>query len=169
MSELLFIPFSDYIRDLCTRHKDVLHSDTTRVAYAHIQTRNELEKITTTAGRMAVIFSNYVGRAVGEFDDSRMNQTASLLFLYRPLGATGDPAGEVKGAQQLAGDVMLQFYMRMKKDFEDDDCGILKWVKFEQMHFELVDGPVLEEHYGWEMSIPFDARFPAYDATKWNS
>jgi hypothetical protein len=169
MSELLFIPFSDYIKDLCTRHKDVLHVDGINAAYSHIQTGDELQTISSIAGRMVVIFSSYVGRAVGEFDDSRMNQNASLLFLYRPVGGSGNPAGEVKTAQQIAGDVMLQFYMRMKKDFEDDDCGILKWVRFEQMNFEILDGPVLEAHYGWEMSIPFDARFPAYDPAKWNS
>jgi hypothetical protein len=57
----------------------------------------------------------------------------------------------------------------MKKDQQDDDCGILQYLLSEQMVFTPVEGPVLEDHYGWEMVIPFSTNSPAYDATKWNA
>jgi hypothetical protein len=81
----------------------------------------------------------------------------------------GYPTIEIATAQQHAMEVMFDFYSRMKKDQQDDDCGVLQYLISEQMIFSPVEGPVIEAHYGWEMVIPFSTNSPAYDATKWNA
>jgi len=169
MNDLLFIPFQDYLKQLCIQHVDVLHVDFVHVACIRFQSDEDLNQLPHHAGSMLVVVDNFIGRAVGDPDQQMMRQIVTLLFLKRTAtGTTGDPAGEVMAAQTKALDVMFQFYARMCHDKQVDDCGILRYLNTESMNWAPVDGPVLENHYGWEMSIPFDARFPGYDPLKWN-
>ncbi len=168
MSNLLFIPFQAYIKDLCIKHKQVLHNDVSNIAFVRMQSHDDLSAIKSIASGMLVIMSTFTGRAIGAPDDNMLQQHASLIFLNRQPTGTGDPAGEIEDAQELAMGVMFDFYARMKKDQADDDCGIMQYLISEQMIFSPVDGPVLEDHYGWEMIIPFSTDAPAYDGNKWN-
>ena len=55
----------------------------------------------------------------------------------------------------------------MWEDYQADDCSILKNVQWELTSYEKT-GPVLEHHFGWQMTIFFKAYKPAFNADKWN-
>ena len=168
MSNLLFIPFQAYIKNLCIINKNVLHNDGNNVAFVRMQSGDDLNKITSNASSTLVIVSTFTGRAIGSTEDGRLQQMATLTFLNKPTVNTGNPSDEIETAQQLAMEVMFEFYARMIQDQRTDDCGILQYLVANQMIFTPVEGPVIEDHYGWEMTLPFGGDVPEYDATKWN-
>lgn len=167
MSDLLFIPFQNYIKSLCVLHTDILHVDHVKTGFVRMQSGQDLQSIPQNASAMIVVVSNFIGRAIGENDTQRLRQNASILFLKNANANTGDPYQEIQDAQDKAMQVMFDFLSRMVFDFDQDDCGPLKYARTELMTFQPVDGPVLEAHYGWEMTIPFDAFAPAYNPVKW--
>ena len=63
---------------------------------------------------------------------------------------------------------MMQFIAKFRKDYKEDDCGPLGNFEFENMSWSEIDEPIyLENHYGWDLSLPFRSTQPAYDADKW--
>jgi len=169
MSELYIKPAQDYIKQLCTEHVDVLHDDDTNVAFIRLYTAQDLAAIRNNACNFFVVVDNFIGRVKGSYEENKLRQELTLLFLKKVSKTPGDPFGAIEDAQEKALEVMFDFYERMKYDYETDDCGPLKYLDSTQMVFEPVPGPVEEEHYGWLMTIPFDVKLPAYDAAKWNS
>lgn len=166
MSDFLFIPFQDYVKSLCEKHKDILHVDGTNTGFVRMQSDQDIQSIPSTAGSLIVLVSNFIGRAIGDNDSHRLRQNASLMFLKR-VSTTTDPYQAVQDAQDKAMQVMFDFYTRMKFDYAEDSCGPMQWAKPELMTFTPVDGPILEDHYGWEMTIPFDPFAPAYNPANW--
>lgn len=169
MSGLLFTDFQAYAKQLSIKNKDVLHDDINNVAFIKLFSRDELNKITTSGSTMLVVVTMFTGKAIGSPDQSQLMQHASLMFLKRVSPNSGDPSSDIETAQQIAMEVMFQYYAKMKKDQRDDDCGVLQYLVSDQMIFTPVEGPVIEDHYGWEMIIPFGADAPGYDGTKWNA
>ncbi len=166
MSDLLFIPFQDYVKSICELHVDVAHQDGVRTGFIRMNSDEDILSLPNNSSGMIVIVSNFTGRAIGESDTHRLRQVASLSFLKKTEIGTGDPAQEIQNAQAKALEVMFDFYSRMKHDYEQDDCGPLKYVRFESMSFLPLD-IMIEEHYGWEMTIPFDAYAPGFNPVKW--
>lgn len=168
MNELYIKPLQTYLRNLCIEHVLLMHVDDSNEVFVRLQTHEDVMSIPYNASNYFVIVDNLIGRAIGEFDDNRIRQELTMLFLKRALTNNGEPYDNIETAQQEALEVMFDFYSRMKQDYYEDDCGPLKNLLPEQMSFEPVEGPVEEYHYGWLMTIPFDLNLPGYDASKWN-
>lgn len=166
MSNLLFIEFQDYAKTLAELHVDIAHNNATRTGFIKMNSDDEINSLPVDASPNIVILSDFVGRATGAPDDQRLRQNASLSFFCYAETGTGNPTAEIQAAQQKAMQIMFDFYSRMRFDQEEDDCGALRFAKLEMMTFR-PDGPILERHYGWEMTIPFDAFAPSYNPTKW--
>lgn len=169
MAEYYFKAFEDYAKNLCVQHKDVLHNDATNRAFIRFQSGEDVESIPNNAGNVLVVIDNFTGRAVGTLDEGRLQQQVSLLFLLNVANNAGNPYAAIEAALQKAMGILFDFYSRMVKDMQDDDCGPLRYLMPELMNFFPVDGPVLENHYGWQMDIPFNVNAPAYNADKWNA
>lgn len=169
MAELYIKPLQDYFKSLCIKHKLLLHVDATNVVFIRFQTEQDLAALRTNASSYFVIFDNIVGQAVGDPQSNQLQERVTLLFLKRSAAGNDQPFDAVEIAQQLAMDIMFDFYGRMMHDQLADDCGPLRNLIAEQMSFEPVDGPVEEYHYGWLMTIPLNVMLPAYDANKWNA
>lgn len=165
---LLFNSFSDYIKQLAQLHKDVLHSDTSNRAFIRMFSHDDINTITSIASKYVISLSYFTGRATGDVESDMLRQEASLQFLRR-ADESGDPGINVQVAMNAAMTLMFDFYARIKKDFADDDCGVLKYLQPEQMTFQPVDDVQIEAHYGWEMTLPFGSAAPAYNADKWNT
>lgn len=168
MAEYYFPEFQNYIETLCTKHKDVLHDPANNRAFIRFQSDEDLQSIPNNASGTMVSLGDFTGKAIGEPDENKIRQTATLLFLVNAVSVEGDPYAGIAAAQVKAQDVMFQFYARMKKDYFDDDCGPLRYIEPEGMTYAPIDGPVLENSYGWQMNIPFKANAPAYNPLKWN-
>ena len=169
MAEYYFKEFEDYLKFLCINHKEVLHDDITNRAFIRFQSEEDVESIPNNAGKVLVIIDNFTGRAIGTLDEARLQQQVSLIFLVNVSSTTGNPYADIEAALQKAIGILFDFYTRMAHDMQIDDCGPLRFLVPEQMTFNPVDGPVLENHYGWQMDLPFNLNAPAYNATKWNS
>ncbi|THU34254.1 hypothetical protein FAM09_24865 [Niastella caeni] len=168
MAEYYFKEFEDYVKSLCIKHKDVLHDDTTRRAFIRFQSGEDVESIPNNAGSVLVVIDNFTGRAIGTVDEARLQQQVSLLFVVNVAVTDGNMYVAVESALQKAMNIMFDFYARMIRDMQNDDCGPLRFLMADQMNFFPVDGPVLENHYGWQMDLPFNVNAPAYNADKWN-
>jgi hypothetical protein len=169
MAEYYFKEFEDYLKNLCVLHKEVLHNDTSNRAFIRFQSGEDVESIPNNAGSVLVIIDNFTGRAIGSLDEARLQQQVSLLFLVNVSTTAGNPYAAVEGALQKAMGILFDFYARMALDMQNDDCGPLRFLMPEKMTFNPVDGPVLENHYGWQMDLPFNLNAPAYNAGKWNA
>lgn len=168
MAEYYFKEFEDYLKTLCIKHKDVLHDDATNRAFIRFQSEEDVASIPNNAGSALVVIDNFTGRAVGSIEEARLQQNVSLLFLVNVGDTAGNPYAAIEAALQKAMGIMFDFYMRMAKDMQDDDCGPLRYLMPELMNFFPVDGPVIENHYGWQLDVPFNVNAPAYNAAKWN-
>lgn len=166
MNELFLKPLHAYIKNLCVKHKQLLHSDNARVVFIPFQSGKAPAAIKTNASMYFVAVDYITGAATGDVDSNRLKQEVALLFLKRTAPPGGNPSGAIEDAQEAALLVMLDFYARMKNDFEED-CA-LKGLLPEQMTYEPIEGPVWENHYGWVMTIPMHITAPIYDETKWN-
>lgn len=169
MSALYLKPTQDYFKNYCKQHVLLQHDDEENVVFIRFQTLEELGSIKNNASGYFVMVDNITGRAAGDPDDSRLRQELTILFLKRVEPADGDPYGKIEKAQQEAFDILFDFFARLKHDFEEDNCGPLKYLKPEQMSFDPVEAPVQEDHYGWLMTIPYDVNAPAYNPDKWNT
>jgi len=168
MAEYYFKEFEDYIKTLCIQHVDVLHNDNTNRAFIRFQSDEDVNSIPNNAGKALVVIDNFTGRAIGTVEEARLQQNTSLLFLINVGDTAGNPYAAIEAALQKAMGIMFDFYTRMVKDMEDDDCGPLRYLMAEAMNFFPVNGPVLENHYGWQLDVPFNVNAPAYNADKWN-
>lgn len=168
MSELYLKPFQNYLKQLCVEHVAVSHDDATNVAFIRLQTAQDIGSIRNNAAGIFIIIDSFIGRVKGSFEENRLREEISILFLKRTAPANGDPFGIIEDAQEAALEILLDFYARFKQDFDDDDCGPLKGLDATQMTFDIVDGPVEEMHYGWLLTIPLDVKLPVYNGAKWN-
>lgn len=166
MAEYYFKEFEDYLKLLCMQHKEVLHDDQQNRCFIRFQSEQDLQSIPNNAGSKLVTIDQFSGRAIGEFDDGKLQQTVTIAFLMK-IG-DGDPYQKVQEALAKTMQLLHDFYARMKRDYELDSCGPLRFLQPESMSFSPIDGPILENHYGWEMNIPFNVFAPAFDAEKWN-
>src|SRR5580698_10364739 len=116
MSTLLLQDFQAYVKNLCINNKNVLHDDTSNIAFVRLQSQDDLNRITSNASGMLVVISTFVGRAIGEADNDRIRQEATLSFLKRVGPNSGNTSDDVEAAQEFAMEVMFQFLARMKQD-----------------------------------------------------
>jgi hypothetical protein len=170
MDEYYFSGFQDYIKSLCETHTDLLHAADNQ-AFIHFQSDNEVSGLFNNPSPNLVLFSRFYGRAQGASADTmQMKQFASIRFAcYAVQPVDGNITGSIADALDKAFSIMMDFIAKMVKDQRDDTCGALRRMELETCSWsEIPDQPFIENHFGWELSIPFSSEFPAYNAAKWN-
>lgn len=169
MSDFQFIDFEDYIEQLCRENMDVRHELNGQECFSRLRSQEEITQLTNNAGRNIVLLGRFNGRAFGESQEQGMRQFAVLRFASYADPTTGDPSGSIDTAIDTAWNIMMQFVAKFRRDYKEDDCGPLGNVEFESMSWAEIDEPIyLENHYGWDLSLPFRSTQPAYDADKWS-
>lgn len=163
---LLFNSFQAYIKSLAEKHVDVLHDDASKTGFIKMQSDDEVLSLAVDASPNIVICSNFIGRAIGTADEKKLRQNASLSFLCYAETGTGNPTAEIEAAQKKALEIMFDFYSRIQYDREQNDCGPLQYARTELMTFR-PEIQMLDRHFGWEMTIPFDAYAPGFNSLKW--
>lgn len=167
---LYFKPFQDYIKSLCAKHVDLQHGVDGKHAFSRMESEDEINKLKTSAAKYGVVVGSFFGRAKGSVDQGKLALYASLLFTGKVKAGTGKPADEIELVLQKTFDIMMDFYARIIEDMLEDDCGPLQGLRAEEMAFDPIEEqPIIEYHFGWEMTIPFDAKRPAFNPAKWIS
>lgn len=170
MANLRFKAFQNLIKQYCIDHVDVQHTVDGQISFVRMESRDDVNGIAQNGGKKVIVtMEDFSGRTIGAADDRQYVQSATMFFLGYADSNTGDLPGSIENAQHLAEEVMLQFEARMWAEYQADDCGPMKDMLWELTSYEPLDGPMLEHHYGWAMTINFKARKPVYDQTKWNN
>jgi hypothetical protein len=162
-----FENFQNLIKQYCQQHADILHDDDTNCCFVRFKTQQHLFNISTNAGPVQVIVFDFIGRANGDIDSGRLNEQSLIQFLVQ-ADQNDDPYDRVDIAEKKALNLLFDFYARLKYDQRADSCSWLKNFDLELMTFEALEAPMLENHYGWSMTLPFHEYAPAYNADKWN-
>lgn len=167
MADFQFKNFEDYIEQLCREHADVQHELNGQICFSRLRSQTEIDQLVNNAGKNIVILGRFNGRAFGESQEAGMRQFAVLRFASY-AAVTGD-ASSIDDAIDTAWEIMMQFIAKFRKDYKEDDCGPLGNFEFENMSWNEIDEAIyLENHYGWDLSLPFRSTQPAYDAAKWS-
>ena len=168
MADFQFKDFEDYLEQLCREYVDVAHEVNGQVCFSRLRSRTEVNQIIGNAGKNIVILGRFSGRSVGEKDQKSMRQFAVIRFACFAENNGGDISEGIDTAIDTAWNIMMQFIARMREDYKDDDCGPLEGVEFQSMNWNEIDEPIyLENHYGWDLTLPFRSTQPAYNAAKW--
>lgn len=168
MADFQFKDFEDYLEQLCRENVDVAHEVNGQVCFSRLRSRTEVMQIINNAGKNIVILGRFNGRAIGEKYERRMRQFAVIRFACYAENNAGDISEGIDTAIDTAWNIMMQFIARMFKDYKEDDCGPVGEFEFNNISWDEIDEPIyLENHYGWDLSLPFRSQQPAYDAAKW--
>jgi hypothetical protein len=166
MSAQLYLKeMQDYQEILSTKHQDILHTIDGRRSFARFQTDEHIEEIQQRGGKNIVVVADYYGQVVGDPDDQKIRQVMKIRFACKAQGT--DQATAIDAAEILAQTIMFDFMSRMRHDYENDNCGILRYVEFEKMSWEAFEGPWLDSFYGFDLEVSFKAYLPAFDENKW--
>lgn len=169
MADFQFSDFEDYLEQLCREHVDVGHEVDGKVCFSRLRGRDEVTEIINNAGKNIVLLGRFNGRAFGDSQEAGMRQFAVIRFASFAELNNGDLTGGIDTAIDTAWNIMMQFIAKFRMDYKEDYCGPLGNVEFENMSWNEIDEPVyLENHYGWDLSIPFRSTQPGYDAGKWS-
>lgn len=168
MAELQFKAFQNLIKQYCVEHVDVQHSLDGLVSFVRMESDEDVNGIAQNGGKVIVVVDDFSGRTIGGPEDRRYVQSSTLIFLGYADTNNGDRPQAIEDAQHIAEQVMLQFEARMWEEYLEDDCGAMKDMLWELTSYEPIDGPMLQNHYGWAMTINFKAYKPGFDAAKWN-
>lgn len=168
MADFQFKNFEDYLEQLCREHVDVQHEVDGKECFSRLRSNDEVAAVINNAGANIVLLGRFNGRAFGDSQEAGMRQFAVIRFAsYAEI--TGD-AANIDDAIDKAWNIMMDFVGRLRQDYYEDDCGPLGNVEFENMSWNEIDEPIyLENHYGWDLSIPFRSYQPGYDAAKWTA
>lgn len=166
MAEYYLEEFQDYLERLCEEHVEVAHNLDGCRSFSRLFTDDEVNAIGSGAGRNIVIVARYYGRAMGDATDERMLQTISIYFASYAVGST---AQAINCATSLAFRIMLDFVARFRQDLKGASyCDALTDLELKNISWdEIPDQPFLENHFGWELTLPFSSYMPAYNEDKW--
>ena len=163
--------FQDYLETLCTQHKKLLHDPEPEglKSFVRFHSGDGLNQITNNPGGNLVMVSRFYGKAIGSMDDQLMRQYVEIRFCsfaHRPLD--GDITGAINGAIDTAFTIMLDFIAKMLHDMRSDDCGPLRGIELDQCNWdEIPEQPFLDNHYGWDLTIPFRSSMPDHNPDAW--
>jgi hypothetical protein len=157
--------FTDYLAGLAALHKEIKDSTFNR-AFCRYQDNAQLEQLRMNASKNIMVIMNFFGRAAGEFDDAEVRPTIVIRFSsYAKTVSSAD----ITIAEEKAFEILMDFWVRLRHDFEEDNCLWLKFIDWQNIQFDTMDGPMLVNHYGWDLVIPYKTYLPAYDSTRWEA
>lgn len=158
----------NYYQGLCESHTDIQHNLNGRTAFFRLQGFGALPQLPNNPGDVLVMMERFNGQAVGEFDANKLRQNITLRFAkYLTAPENGDFEAAIDECMGQCLLIMFDFISKMRTDYLADSCGWLKYVDFPSVSWSEFDGPLIENHYGWDLNIPFRASFPAYRPDKW--
>jgi hypothetical protein len=163
MSSIFIKEVTDYYQGLSGLHLDVKDSPTNR-AFCRFQDNEQFGQLRNAAAKNVVVIMSFFGRAAGDYDDADVKNTVIIRFSSY---AKSISSSEITIALEKAFQIMIDFWTRMRHDYEADDCRWLKHVDWSNIQFDQIDGPWLQNHYCWDLVIPYETSLPPFDENRW--
>lgn len=162
----------NYFESLAIAHVDVEHNRNGIKSFARLQSDAQINDIKKTAGKNIVVIVDITGKRIGDEDDKKLRREMIIRFsVYAEKNMNADESKTM--ALQKAENIMFDFMTAMEKTHDDDleagvDCGIMHFLKPENFSWqEIPSQPWLINHYGWDLTVPFEVYMPEYNADKW--
>jgi len=153
----------DYFEDLAKIHTDLLHLVDGRIAYARLNTDEQVTQITKKATANIVVIAQMNGERTGELDDHQVRRGISIIFASRAI-TSGPAAAAIDAANEKAEQIMFDFISKMEID-QTNQCGLN--LDLEHLSWDAIDGPWLENYFGWMLFVPFRGYLTPYNPEKW--
>lgn len=152
----------DNIETYCTLHKQLLHGAANK-SFVRLYSQNELQGIRTNGSKNVVVVTTLQGRLTGHYDNKKMQQVIGLRFAC----LAGKDDG-IQDALNRSFEIMMDFITRWQFDYEENDCRWLKYIDWENISWEEIDEqPWLQNHYGWDLTLPLKNYIPEYKPENW--
>jgi hypothetical protein len=163
---VLFNEFQDYLARLCAEHIVLQHSPS-NASFSRMMDDNAIDQIKRSSSKNFCIVSSFYGRGNGRPSDDLIHQYAYIIFASYAGAASNAPTIALDDSMHI----MMDFISRMHQDSEGDEaCGILRRLNLEELTFEeLDDQPILDNHYGWVLMVPFKTTIPSYNPQRWTN
>jgi hypothetical protein len=150
------------IEAYCISHKLLLHSDS-NIAFIPLYSNQELQSIRNKGSKNIVVVTTFQGRLFGNYDDKKLQQYLGLRF-----ASFRDKDEKVNGPLNRSFEIMMDFITRWQHEYEENDCSWLRYVDLENISYdEIEDQPWLQNHYGWDLSLPLKNYLPPYNPDAW--
>lgn len=153
----------DYFEDLARLHIDLLHELNGRRAFAKLRTEDHILQIKNSITPNIVVVASITGQGIGAEDNNEIRRGVELMFASR-ASIDGNQALAITAAMNKAEQIMFDWIGKMKYDNENE-CELN--FDLDRIRWEEIDGPWLENFYGWVLYIPFRGYMPAYDEDSW--
>lgn len=160
----------DYLEDLCMRHVEIKHNIDKRRGFSRFQSDEHIRQIKLNATPNIVVVSGYRGQRIGALEDYQIRQIMTLSFASQALTPTEELSltDQINEAIQRAEQIMFDFIHRIEVDASESDCGPLQYIEIERIAWdEIYDQPIIDNYYGWELTLPFKSILPGYDPQRW--
>jgi hypothetical protein len=154
---------SDYLESLSELHVDVLHS-AQNFAFCRFKDQQQFNQLSLAASKNIIVVGGFNGRSIGSFEEETVKNVLQVRFSCYAKTVT---SADIIMATEKALNILLEFWKRMMKDFNDDDCAWMKGIEWENISFDDFEQPWLTNHYGWDLFIPYRTSLPAFDNNKW--
>jgi hypothetical protein len=155
---------SDYFAVLSAAHEDVKNSAGNK-AFCRFQDNEQFNQLRLAAAKNIVVIMSFFGKSAGGFDDATVKPTIVIRFSCYSKSIT---SADITTALEKAMAILLDFWIRMRRDYELDSCLWLKNVDWENIQFDEIEQPWLQNHYGWDLVVPYLTELPEFDQSKWN-
>lgn len=156
---------SDYLSTLAEKHKALLHGNDNK-AFCRYSDQSQFEALRMNASKNIVVVLSFFGNSDGDAEEACTKNTIVVRFscYSKTVNST-----EIIKASEKALEILLDFWSRMIKDLSEDFCAWLRNIFWEEIQIDEIQQPWLQNHYGWDMVIPFRSALPEYDADKWTN
>jgi hypothetical protein len=154
----------DYFQNLATQHKDLLHDQDGKKAFSRLNTEDQITQIKKKATENIVVMADIGGQLSGAIDDKEIKRSVSIIFASRAI-TSGSAAEAIDEANNKSEQIMFDFINRMFYDLENE-CELN--FEMELARWETIEGPWLDNYYGWMLTIPLRGHLSVFDQTKWS-
>jgi hypothetical protein len=166
MADFYIDEFQTYLEGLCETNADVQHNVNGQRSFARFQSNEEMEQIVNSAGKNIVVVTRIHGRAYDDSDAQSMRFFITLRFACYSEFSTTD---SINTALTKSFQIMWDFVSRFRLDVKADSCHALHGLEFQNINWdEILDSPFLDNHYGWDITLPFISTQPPYNPAKWS-
>lgn len=155
----------DYFENLASLHVDLQHNVSARRAFARFKTDEHIMQITKHATPNIVVIAEINGHRIGDIDSKEIRRGISIIFASR-AATSGSAATTIDAANQLAEDIMFDFITQMHIDLAEE-CELQ--FDLDKLTWDDIEGPWLDNYYGWMLFVPFKGFLPLYNPDKWLS
>lgn len=130
----------DYFEGLCEKHKDLLHNDNGKRAFARLSTDSHIDQIKKNGTKNIVVVSEVNGTMYGELEAKTFRNGFSL-FVVCSASRSGNAGTAIDVAMGMAYEIMMDLLARMFLD-GNEMCSIP--FELEKAKWDDIEGPWLD-------------------------